>query len=82
MEDIFAIIDKHGQNHLTEHYKSLKDPQQQEAFLEQIRSIDYQQTAQLYKHVYQERSAVADQKDANFKPVANITTHEDLKTQS
>lgn len=48
----------------------------------QIKSIDYQQTAQLYQHVYLDKSAINEQQKSEFAPVSNIATHEDLKIHS
>lgn len=61
-EDIFFDkLKKFGQTHLIDHYETIQDPVKKAAFLAQIKSIDYQQAAQLYQHVYLDKSAIKDQ---------------------
>lgn len=73
---------KFGQSHLIDHYNTIQDQTKKATFLAQIKSIDYQQAAQLYQHVYLDKSAIKEQQKCEFSPVSNIATYEDLKTQS
>jgi vesicle coat complex subunit len=78
-QDIFETIKKYGQEHLIDHYEGLTDPALKAHFLAQLHSIDYQQASQLYQHVYVEREQLKNAQNADFAPVSNIATHEDLK---
>ena len=80
--DIFDTLKKHGQTHLIDHYQTITDPTKKTAFLNQLKSIDYQQAAQLYQHVYLDQQAIKEQKKNEFSPVSNIATHEDLKVDA
>ena len=80
--DIFDTLNKYKQTHLAEHYNALTDPKKKEEFIQQLKSIDYEQAQQLYQHVYVERQAVQGQANLEFAPVSNITTHEDLKVHA
>jgi hypothetical protein len=79
---IFDTIRQHKQDHLIEHYHSLSDPVKREQFLKQLESVNYEQAAQLYQHVYLDKAALKDHQKNEFSPVHNIATHEDLKTQA
>lgn len=55
---VFDKISQYKQDHLTEHYKSISDPVKQEQFLKQLESVNYEQAAQLYQHVYLDKAAL------------------------
>lgn len=59
-QDIFHEIKIHGQEHLTEHYDRIADKHKQAAFLQQLKSVDYDQANQLYQQVYVEKQALKD----------------------
>ena len=50
--------------------------------MRQLESVDYSQAAQLYQHVYLDKSALKEHQKNEFSPVSNIATHEDLQTQA
>lgn len=80
--NIFDTIRKYHQEHLIEHFHSINDPQKRQGFLKQLQSVDYEQSAQLFKHVYLEKSALKENQKNEFSPVTNVATVEDLKTQA
>lgn len=49
---VLDLARKHNQEHLVEHYESLIDQKVKENFLNQLKGIDFEQTNQLFKHVY------------------------------
>lgn len=44
--------------------------------------MNYEQAAQLYQHVYLEKSALKEQDKLEFSPVTNVATHEDLQVHA
>lgn len=82
LNDVLDTLKQHGQSHLAEHYEAIQDPKLKEQYLKQLQNIDYQQANQLYHHVYVEREKNLSQENQHFKPVPNITTHEDLKKEA
>lgn len=80
--EVFNTLKKYKQEHLIDHYRSIKDPAKKKDFLKQLKSIDYEQASQLYQHVYVERSAIKNMEGQDFQPVTNVATSEDIKIHS
>ena len=53
-EDILDKAKNYGHEHLVEHYHSLEDKTMKEDFLNQLKNVDFEQTNQLFNHVYLE----------------------------
>ncbi len=57
----------------------IKDPKLQIQFVQQLKGIDFVQTNELFKHVYQESKLKKENVKINFEPVKNICSASNLE---
>lgn len=79
-EDILDKAKNQGQGHLVDHYNSLKDKDLAENFLDQLKSVDFEETNKLYQDVYiRNKNNVEGEQKMEFTPLNNVSTRADIE---